>query len=308
MSDANAHSKPDHSKSDHSKSDDSQSDTDTPRLASRGKPDVSEASQTPPPSPSTSSSNPGSENEALDAVTIAAFDVDARIFRTLWHSLVMPLDVAHDCLRGDFTRYISPVRVFLALFGLQFTVAAMFGTPLTPTVDTLTLNLSPDAFETWLAGVPRSEINLALDRWFGALMMPIMILASLPYLVLLKLFRISISWWGHVTLYLIPTNASQIIMVAFLPLGMFDVMFFLLATVIGMVAFFMVQGRMIARYYARTAWGASWRITLLVLLLPVSMFLTLLFQQIAIALILDRNFDLSLLELYLLELDHGDPQ
>ncbi|WP_417498028.1 DUF3667 domain-containing protein [Maricaulis sp.] len=87
-----------------------------------------------------------SDYELVNSISVAAFDVDARIFRTLWHSLIRAPGVTLAAIRGDYTRYISPVRVLIALFGIQFGLAAIFGSPMTPTVETLAPQVTPERF------------------------------------------------------------------------------------------------------------------------------------------------------------------
>ena len=83
-------------------------------------------------------------NDILDSVSIAAFDLDGRIFRTLWHSLTRTPDVALAGVKGDFSEYLSPIRVFVALFSFQFVVASLFGTPLAGSLEQLTVAIEPE--------------------------------------------------------------------------------------------------------------------------------------------------------------------
>ena len=161
--------------------------------------------------------------DTLDSISVAAFDVDSRIFRTMWHSLIKPNDVLAGAIAADYSMYLSPIRVFVALFSFQFAVAALFGAPIEFNFDTMMLGVPSDAVDTWLATSPQQplsarEIDPVLSSYMAALLWPITVVSSLPYLIVLKLYRPAVSWWGHVLFYLVPVNGSFLAMIAFLPL------------------------------------------------------------------------------------------
>lgn len=245
--------------------------------------------------------------DALDSVTIAAFDVDSRIFRTIWHSLIRPNDVARSALTADYSQYLSPIRVFVALFSFQFAVAALFGAPINYTLDAMVTGLPPNDVEAWLAtGRPQPltarEIDPVLSRFMAAFLWPITAVSSVPYLILLKLYRPSVSWWGHLLLYLVPINGSFIMMIGFMPLYPFfqeqAYALFGLSTVLSMILYFILAGWVVARFYARTALGTALRVTGLVALLPITLLITVVMQTVAAFWLLNSEFGLSAAELF----------
>ena len=249
----------------------------------------------------------GKSADILDSVSIAAFDLDGRIFRTLWHSLVRTPDVALAALKADFSRYISPVRVFVALFSFQFVVASLFGTPLNGSLDALTVDLTPEQVSAWLAtgrtaegAVPTAaEVDQAIESWGAILLWPITVITSLPYLILLKLYRPRIPLWGHLQVYLISTNASFVVMIATIPTLAFAPVWFYVSLAAAMVVYLFCTGWLIVRFYSHSMGGAALRLLGLCLMIPVTVLLASIGQVLGTAFTLDANFDLSLIELVL---------
>lgn len=254
----------------------------------------------------TGGDTPTRSTDALDAISVAAFEVDARIFRTMWHTLSRPNDVVRAGLTGDFSIYLSPMRVFVALFSVQFAVAALFGAPSSPTLDMVVAGIEPERVDAWLASaanapIATGEINAVLARWTSLLAMPITVLASLPYLLVLKLYRPSLSWWGHTQTYLIPVNSSFVILFASLPLYPFfpgdAENLALISLSISMIFYFIVAARVVGHFYSRSALGLGLRVFGLFLLFPVSMAMTVLAQFFATNWALESEFGLSVVEL-----------
>ena len=259
------------------------------------------------PAPDPASGSASGSGDILDSVSIAAFDLDGRIFRTLWHSLVRTPDVGLAAVKGDFSRYLSPVRVFVALFGFQFVVASLFGTPLTGSLADLTINLEPDEVEAWLATgrtaagtVPTAaEVDQAIESWGAMLLWPITVITSLPYLLLLKLYRPGIPLWGHLQFYLVSTNASFVVMIAAIPTLAFGEAWFYLFLVVALIVYMFCAGWLIVRFYSHSATGAALRLAGLCLLMPVTMVLAAIGQLLATAFTLDANFGLNMIELFI---------
>tara|TARA_Y100001933_G_scaffold259698_1_gene310167 strand:+ start:454 stop:1269 length:816 start_codon:yes stop_codon:yes gene_type:complete len=249
-------------------------------------------------------------NDILDSVSIAAFDLDGRIFRTLWHSLTRTPDVALAGAKGDFSRYLSPIRVFVALFSFQFVVASLFGTPLAGSLDQLTVSLEPEAVEAWLATgrsatgeIPTAaEVNQTIESWGAMLLWPITIVTALPYL-LLKLYRPGVPLWGHVQFFLTATNASFVVMIATIPLLLLGLGWFSLGIGFAMIVYYFCTGRIIVRFYSHSAGGAALRLLGLFLIMPVTLLMTGIGQILGTSLTLDMNYDLSLVQLYAPDLE-----
>ncbi len=245
-------------------------------------------------------------SELLDSISFAAFELDARIFRTVWDSVLRTPDVAMAGAQSDYTRYLSPVRVFIALFSFQFVVAALFGTPLTGSLEQMTVNVEPAAVDAWMAqardsqgNVPTyQEVNNKLESLNSLLLWPVTILSSLPYLLLLKLYRLNVPVWAHLQFYLVPTNASFILMIAGIPLLLLDNLAIFMAGVgFSMVVFFICIGRVILRYYSRTALGGVMRILGMLGLFPIVFLISSIGQFLSIYWILESQFGLDLFEL-----------
>jgi len=254
--------------------------------------------------------------DALDSISVAAFEVDGRIFRTLWHSFTQPNAIARAALEADYQAYLSPVRVFVALFSFQFAIAALFGVPLESSLESLTVYVDPSSVTAWLqtghrTDLTAADIDPALADWSAVMLWPITIVSSLPYLVLLKLYRRSLSWWGHVLLYLVPVNGSFVILLVFLPLYPLvphedlRMVLFALSTLLGMILYFVLAARVIARFYARTATGVALRIVGLLAVFPITITITILLQYFLTAALLQYEFGLRIDELLLTEFTNG---
>jgi hypothetical protein len=235
--------------------------------------------------------------DAFDSITIAAFDVDHRIFRSIWHTLVHTPGVGLAGLAGDYSTYLSPIRVFVALIGLQFTVAAIFGAPATMNTDVFLAGLPSDTTTQILNGHTVAEVDDTLLNWLSILLWPLTIMASIPYILALKLCRPAMSWWGHVMIYIVASNASFIIMAAVLPFYPLAEWTVLAGTAAGLLVFLIALGRLVARFYARTPQGIAWRLVLLTLLLPVTMFIGIAGQFLATHWVLKREYNLSLIDI-----------
>ena len=236
--------------------------------------------------------------ELINSLSVAAFDLDGRIFRTLWHSFIRAPEVALAAIKGDYTRYISPIRVVIALVGVQFAVAAIFGTPMTLSVETLSAGLEAERLAGWLNGHDIITVDRALEDAMSLLIWPITLASSLPYLILLKLYRPSLKFWTHVCVFLVPTNASTFAFVLLIPAFMLSDSVVLIAFITMLLVYFATTGWLIARFYSRSILGTVLRIVGLVLLLPVSLIISSIGQALAAGWILDSQFGLSLLDLF----------
>ena len=258
----------------------------------------------------------GKSQDTLDSISVAAFEVDARIFRTLWHSFTQPNAIARAALEANYQTYLSPVRVFVALFSFQFAIAALFGVPVESSIESLTVTADPAAVEAWLRSGNQDELSAAvidpaLADWSALMLWPITIVSSLPYLIVLKLYRPSLSWWGHVLLYLVPVNGSFVILLAFVPLyplvssDELRMFLFALATLFGMILYFVLAARVISEFYARTALGIGLRIVGLLAAFPVTVVMTILLQFFLTGMLLQIEFGLRLDELLIAQNNNG---
>ncbi|WP_323762888.1 DUF3667 domain-containing protein [Maricaulis sp.] len=241
----------------------------------------------------------------LDSMTVAIFDVDARIFRTMLDSFIRPARVATAAIGRDYARYLSPIRVFIALFSFQFVVAALFGTPVTATLDTMTTDLPPDDMQAWLATARRSfdepltsrQVNDALVATQSIALWPITVLSSLPYLLALKLYRPSTPIWGHLQIYLVATNASFMLMIALIPLQTLGGEGTVVGITIALISFFVICGILLAYFYGRSVTALILRLLGLLALLPVTMIITIACTFLTIDWVLANEFGLDFMTL-----------
>ncbi|OLF72236.1 hypothetical protein AWH62_10355 [Maricaulis sp. W15] len=241
----------------------------------------------------------------LDSLSIAVFDVDARIFRTMRDCFLKPVAVATAGMSRDYALYLSPIRVFIALFSFQFVVAALFGTPLTATLESMTASDADLDIAAWLASARVDfETPLTFQRVEDKLqaiqsitLWPITALSSLPYLIALKLYRPSTPLWGHLQIYLVATNASFIVMIALIPLHTLGAFGIAGGMLIALLAFFIIAGVMLAHFYGRSMIALGLRLAGLVALLPITMLITMIGTFITIDWVLENEFGLHFMAL-----------
>ena len=240
----------------------------------------------------------------LDSISIAAFDVDARIFRTMRDYFLNPVAVATAAIEHDYSRYLSPIRVYIALFSFQFVAAAIIGTPATATIESMTAGVDID-FDVWLASSRMSfDTPLTLERVESELkavqsltLWPLAALSSLPYLLALKLYRPSIPLWGHLQLYLAVSNVSFIVMIALIPMHTLGGSGMMISMAIGAVIFFVYAGILLAHFYGRSVTALVLRLAGLVAVFPITMLITIIGTLLTVDWVLGNSFGLDLMTL-----------
>ncbi|MGJ3232204.1 MAG: hypothetical protein ACFE0P_10430 [Oceanicaulis sp.] len=148
-------------------------------------------------------------SELADA---AGIGLERKIFKTLYDTLIRPGRAA----RAAFDRaddHVSQLKLFAVLFGLYLSAGAFFGAPTAMTIESL---VPPGqvgaAFDFIRAqGADPVDVNAAMSRWGGFLVWPIMTIASAVYILVLKISKPSVTWFGHVLIYLIASNAMTLI-------------------------------------------------------------------------------------------------
>ena len=141
----------------------------------------------------------------------AGVGIERRILHTLSDTLLRPGRAARAAFDRSET-HVSQLKLFVALGGLMLSAAALFGAPLILNLDMIAGGDTQAARAYVTAnGVAPETLDAALNRWLGVLIWPIMVLSSLCFVVALKLMRPSISWWGHVLIYLVATNATSLV-------------------------------------------------------------------------------------------------
>ena len=239
----------------------------------------------------------------LDSMTIAIFDVDTRIFRTMLDSFIKAPAVATAAIQRDYALYLSPIRVFIALFSFQFVVAALFGTPVSTTIDSLVVGLPDADIDVWLTTARHSfetpltqaQVDDALKAAQSLMLWPLTVISSLPYLVALKLYRPSTPLWGHVQIYLVATNASFILMISLIPLHLLGISGMMTGMLVAAVAYFTVMGIFLAHFYGQTVLGLILRLAGLIALLPITFLITMVGTILTVDWVLEHEFGLDIL-------------
>lgn len=221
----------------------------------------------------------------------------AQTVRTLRDTLWAPHTVVADAF-ADGTRYLSPVKLFVALSGLMLTIAAFFGSPFTPTLENFFGNGDRAAVYSHIAnaGHDPAQINAAIERWMGVAIWPIILLSCAPFIIALKLCRPSITWWGHVLSYLVATNAGTLLGLAGAALVAFGMLWFAGFQAAALIVFFYALLRIGAGPYRLGAAGLVGLFTLAFVTLIVTIILAAALQLALMSAIV-AAFDLSLFEL-----------
>ena len=242
---------------------------------------------------------PARSYEALDTLSIAALDVDARIFRTVWHTITRPVEVMWAGCKADYRVYLSPVRVFLALFSLQVIVGSIVHYPTAPSLSALVEGMPPEQVTAWLDGRDPQAVNDDFAPYMAILMWPLMLVSSLPFLLALKLMRWRLSIWAHVTAYLVSTNASTILQAVLMPLALINPVLVVAALPLALIFFVVQITRLMARFYAKGVWDLAWKTGVIVLLLPVTILIMMVGAFSVASWLLHTFQGLSLFELYI---------
>lgn len=237
-----------------------------------------------------------------DDVADAVVGVDTRIFRTVWDTLIHTPRVLQAAFDGDRERYVPILRLFLILFGLQFAVVAFIGLPQALTLDQFFDADDTDVINLWLAGLSAEDINTTLERASSLSNSLIVFLSSLPYVLLLKLYRPKRSFFGHMLAYLLATNASYLIMLPLILPAAFGsfVFWYIVSMTLALLFFFVVMARILHAHYTQNIGLISLQILGMLVLLPVT-FLIVGVAQFGVAELVLRIFhDRSFIELFIL--------
>jgi len=168
---------------------------------------------------------------------------------------------------------------------------------MTLNTDTFLSEMPADTVDQWLNGNDQVDIDRTLNEWLSLSLWPTTVVGSIPYLVLLKLYRPSLSWWGHTIIYLTTSNASFTFMVVFLPFFPLGEITMIIGALGGALVYLGIMGRNIAHFYSKTWSGTLFRMLGIFLLLPLTMLFSTIVQFFAADWILKSNFSLSFFEL-----------
>ena len=257
-------------------------------------------------------SNPHEEHDArasradVDDVADAAIGVDTRIFRTLWDTFIHTPRVVEAAFAGDRDKYVPIIRLFLVLFGALFAIMAFAGLPIGMSLESLeTAPDTTEAIRVWLeqGGQTRESVDLTLERLSQLTTTPIMFLGTLPFLLLLKLYRPSRSLFGHLLAFLAATNSSYLVLFPFfIPMlfGYVEITF-LLGMAVSLVWYFGITARLLHRFYTSKAWVVALYTGGLILAFPVMIILTVIAQYGLAEFALRTFHDLSIFDLFMID-------
>jgi len=228
------------------------------------------------------------------------------VLRTLVDTLIFTPRISRDVISG--TRgYFSPLRLFVSLMGLQFGIAAFFGMPAFYTVDALIAPGGRDLAEAYLAerGLTISGVSDTVSRWGALLNWPLMALGAIPYLLVVKAFRPSLSWWTHFQCYLSANNAMLIASLLCAPVLIFGEIAFLLTQGLSAIVFFIAIMRVASGGYGLgTIALIAFLLVNIIITIP-STILMFAAGMFSVHFILQWNYGVSLFELMSISLDQS---
>lgn len=254
------------------------------------------------------SGSPTPQSELRGAVAdMAGLPLGPNILRTLVDTLIYTPRIARDILSGT-NSYFSPLRLFLSLMGLSFAIIAFFGLPNMFSLETMMAADGWDRVRAALAesGLTFEEVSATVSRWGGLLNWPILVLSMIPYLVVIKLFRPSISWWHHLQCYLVANNAMLIASLLVLPLLFYSQLVFILAQSLSAIVFFIALIRIGSGAYGLHPIALIGLLVASVLVTIPSSALILILTLVSMELVLQLSYDVSFIELMSISLDSGD--
>lgn len=212
--------------------------------------------------------------ELVDAV----LGWNLRFLRTAAESLLNPVAVARAALRSETDRYVSPLRVFVFLYGLLLAASTSLLNDQMLSLDTLAGG-APEDYELWLAGTELSfeAVNDTVKFWMNLAIWPITILSTLPYVLVLKLFRPRRTFYGHLLVYLVANNGPASLQIIFmlilatvLNIGATAV----LSSVALLLAYLAVTLRLLLVLYAETLWGGLLKFLVILMLTPITLMIS----------------------------------
>lgn len=248
------------------------------------------------------------QSELRGAVAdMAGLPLGPNIVRTLVDTLVFTPRIARDVLSGA-NSYFSPLRLFLSLMGLTFAIIAFFGLPNMLSLETMMAADGWDRVRAALAerGHTFEEVSATVSRWGGLLNWPILVLSMIPYLVVIKLFRPSISWWHHLQCYLAANNAMLIASLLVLPLLLYSQLAFILAQSLSAIVFFIALIRIGSGAYGLHPIALIGLFIASVLVSIPSTVLIVILTMASMEMMLQLSYDVSFIELMSISLDSGD--
>jgi len=252
----------------------------------------------------------GPQGPNLKEVADAFLGWQSAFFRTTFDSLIRPEAVAQAALNSDTSRYASPLRLFIFLFSILMAITAFISNDSLISIERL-LAIPRESLEGWMTAhhtLTLDELNNNWSGWMNFIVWPVMVLSASPYILVFKAFAPSRTLYGASLVYLVTTN-GMIALQALLQLGLSRLLPMeantILTTLIVILIYFYISGRVIFSLYAKTVLGGVVKLAVIIALTPVTFILTGVLYTTALGLFLLHGHDISMLEL--IELSTGGP-
>ena len=247
----------------------------------------------------------GPRGPGLGELTDAILGWNTQVFKTTLFSLLDPVGVTRAALNSDAKRFMSPLRLFVLLFGLLMALTALISSDAMSSFSTM-VGASDEALSSWLAGrsVTLEMIDASFGVWMSIAVWPIMIIGVAPYILLFKLYRPSRTLYGHLLAYLVTNNGAMalqlLIMVALTPFVELQTNTFI-STGVLLLVYLVTTARLIFALYSETVLGGALKMLGVIVLTPIALAFTGILQFLFIEALLQLRFDLSVIQLLAFE-------
>lgn len=246
----------------------------------------------------------GNHSASQIASDLTGLPLAPLVFRTLVDTLIFTPRIARDVIAGT-RAYFSPLRLFISLMGMTFAIVTFIGLPNVFSLETMMAADGWDRVRAALAerGHTFEEVSATVSRWGGLLNWPILVASMIPYLVVIKLFRPSISWWHHLQCYVAANNAMLIASLLALPLLLVGELIFIVAQSLTAVVFFVALIRIGSGGYGLGPVALFGLFIASLLVTIPSTLLIVILTMTGMELVLQLGYDVSFMELMSISLD-----
>lgn len=244
----------------------------------------------------------GPKGPDLNEFADALMGWQTTFFRTIFTGILKPERVAEAALASDTSRFAPPLRLFVFLFGSVMAVTAFISPDTLSNIENF-LGLPAEVIETWLAEnrtVTLADINSTWQTWYSFLIWVMTVVSSAPYILLFKAYDTSRTLYGAALVYLVTTNsmlAVQIVLQTALAALLPTQANIIITTAFVLLFYIYIAARVIVNLYARTTLGAIFKVAGMVAMTPISLFLTGILQFVALLMVLQFGFDISMVDI-----------
>lgn len=246
--------------------------------------------------------DPGPKGPKLDEMLDSLMGWNRSFIRTLRDGVLYPERVAGAVLVQEDTTYANPIRLLVFLFGIYMALTVFMVGPDAQNLESYAPS-TPEALDAWLMsqGTSLEEVNRVWAFWLQVTIYPIMVVSSLPFALLFKVYAPRRTLYGAVLVYLTTTNtmtAAQIVLTVVLAIFVSKELSVVLGLFLVLLFYFYITARVIRAHYASTLTGTILKLFSFVLLTPVTLVITLLLQLLAFDQVMEHRFDLQIIELF----------